>query len=72
MARPYTGMTVFSSARERGERASCCICGARTRRYALVRPCWGKRPCPQGHLHHPLELVAICENDFGRLGYGQD
>lgn len=60
-----TSLLVFSSLGDRDVRAVCCVCGARTRRYALVRPYWGQLPCPQGHSHHPLELVALCENDFG-------
>lgn len=39
---------------------TCCFCGARVREAELVRPIWGPRPCPQGHRHHPLEVVARC------------
>jgi len=41
---------------------TCCFCGARVREAELVRPIWGPRPCPQGHLHSPLEVVARCRS----------
>jgi hypothetical protein len=54
---PY--LAAFPGRRFPGAMA-CCLCGRQVREAELVRPFWGPRPCPQGHEHHPLEVVPRC------------
>jgi len=58
----HAAVSLVAPLRHLGSSATCCFCGARVREAQLVRPIWGPRPCPQGHLHRPLEVVVRCRS----------
>jgi hypothetical protein len=58
----YAAVLVAAPLRPLGNTVTCCFCGARVREAELVRPIWGPRPCPQGHLHAPLAVVTRCRS----------